>query len=313
MASLFSPYLLPALKLDDETRDRVCAQYDWRCPFCPGANILGPYASPFYYIVPPTLKGLSQRIWLTEAGLIPNDNDYSADEDDNLIILCEEHRRRFAHGSFFLCPSLGDLEVLLEWEERWARESHAETIGSHLKTRSTRIVPPEALSGNFSLLYTTGFSDNMLAFRDARMLLATHTVTPCQIAYGLPRLRERDISPVLNVSVNSEATEPPYLDLLFRLNTPDRPGRINPYKVLVRALELVGCSFIPADVFKYEFDEKSQMMKGYPVAGSNPIERYRAILLKLKDLYSIPFPFDDGGDACGSEEEGLVSTLLMYQ
>ena len=141
----------------------------------------------------------------------------------------------------------------------------------------------------------------MLTFGQARMLLTTNTVTPSQIAYSLP-LGERDTYPVLNVDAGG--TEPPSLDLLFRLNTPTRPGRINPYKVLVRALELVGCSFIPADVFRYELDDSMQMVKEYPVAGSNPMEQYRAILLKLKDLYSVPYPLDDDGDDHGSEEEG---------
>ncbi|KAI0326109.1 hypothetical protein GY45DRAFT_154285 [Cubamyces sp. BRFM 1775] len=152
-----SPYLYPATKLDSAIQERVRRQYNGCCPLC-SLSHTGVFRKDvlIYYIIPPTVKGCSQMGWLVDAGLI---DKIAFERDDNLILLCRTHSDCLTYGSFTLCPSLDDLEILLDWEQQ-----RRATDISGSTTRRASPLEPEALSGFFSLLYTYGVSDGRQEF-----------------------------------------------------------------------------------------------------------------------------------------------------
>ncbi|KAI0659790.1 hypothetical protein C8Q70DRAFT_94842 [Cubamyces menziesii] len=83
---------------------------------------------------------------------------------------------------------------------------------------------------------------------------------------------------------------PDALDLLFLLDPPaaNHPARLNPYLVLVHAMDvLLGCTYIPADTSLSEWDEVN--MKRVLVERPNPVQEYQELLLKFRDLCA-PLP-----------------------
>ncbi|KAJ8502268.1 hypothetical protein ONZ51_g15 [Trametes cubensis] len=254
-----SPYLYPATKLDDVIQERVRKQYNGCCPLCSlGDTGVFRKDALIYYIIPPTVKGRSQMAWLVDSGFI---NEIEFKREDNLILY--------------------DLKILLDWEQQ-----RSATDVSGLTTRTAS--PLEALSGFFSLLYTYGVSDGRQEFSHAVVKIATDSLTPAQVAYHMMPPDGRCIPTRLNGSAGRD------LDLLIQLNTPEQKGRLNPYFVLVHALEMVGCGYIPADVFLYQV--KENIVQGVPVAGINPIDKYREFLLKLRDLYAMRTPHEPCAD-----------------
>ncbi|KAI0718743.1 hypothetical protein C8T65DRAFT_637953 [Cerioporus squamosus] len=254
---------------DPAIQDGIRSKYDYQCALCP---YWPEYKvdHPLYRIIPDTLKGRSEHEWLTFAGLPMID----IDSEDNCIPLCDGHGDNYDEGIYMLCPPLvRDLELLEEWEVRdWRERVQAAS------PRDRYLPPPEALSGRLAIVWITSVQ-SMYGSVCSRRFSAqgwSQDTFPPQLHMISEPYRSHFVhtrEPFLPTEFLPERG----LEVLF--NASGVPWRVNPYAILVKAMNLTVPAYIPMKISasRYNLDEKIVHM-------SNSIETYRNLLFSLIKL-----------------------------
>ncbi|KAI0362839.1 hypothetical protein BV20DRAFT_903408, partial [Pilatotrama ljubarskyi] len=235
---------------------------------------------PRYRIVDASPLGQAEYAWMKATNLVTN---ITVDGPSNTLPLCRDHQIAWRSGVIALCPTLQDLELLVQWEEEdWKRRS----TGSE---PATRTVPPlDNLSGRFSCLWLKADDSRYRCIGDLDINCTSFhpegdqpdgfCVHPQQVM--CTRNENKPALIPVTVSPLSGATGEVLGNVELRFDEVKYP-RINPFVMLVRAMAALNDAYTPATLFYAEYPHKKPAVRL-----QNPLKDYERILLKLRSLYS---------------------------
>ncbi|KAI0326119.1 hypothetical protein GY45DRAFT_1329364 [Cubamyces sp. BRFM 1775] len=273
----------------EDARRALYKSYGDACPLCESRSEHIPQIATgvnMVQLIENTPQGIAQLAWLRSSGI---DCGLTIDSTQNMLPLCGCHRGPLVTGIMVLCPPLEDLRAMIAYEEEdWKKRLEAsENVdgSSQSKPLRDRSAPsPSALSGYLSCFWLGhalgGFWPHLGNTDLQASELPIH-----QMPVSVPQqvlLRQRRGNGHLPMDFpSSHATQSPIFELKLQFNRPDL-CRINPYAVMVRAMEIFNGPFTPPDYF---FGEKpaDETVVHY---ARNKIPEYEALLLHLRQLYS---------------------------
>ncbi|KAI0659778.1 hypothetical protein C8Q70DRAFT_94075 [Cubamyces menziesii] len=190
-------------------------------------------------------------------------------------------------GDIVLCPPLRDLRRMVDCEIKdWDFRRREYLQSGKIPDRTA----PRDLSGLLSYIWqATNHHEKgrptgtvsyiapslrpeernvMQPVSDLKQVLVFETRADQHLAVELPSTDEDEI-------------ERRIFELNLQFNPPNKPWRVNPYAVIVRAMENLHGPYAPDAIFFCTYAEPDKI-----VPMKNPIEEYEALLLQLRDLYS---------------------------
>ncbi|KAJ8468824.1 hypothetical protein ONZ51_g9395 [Trametes cubensis] len=267
------------------------------CPIAPFATGTGTpqsledaLAQPRIMIVDgSTPMGLAQLAWLQRAQL---DFNLSAtlDSVQNTLNVCMYHQSLLKAGAIVLCPPLRDLRHLIEYEKKdWQARFDKCKTADHVPGNVT--VPsrtaPQNLSGYLSCIWQ-GSYHNYFDTDTGTITYATSSRSSDSFPPKLvlpPQLLCRNLgdrTSYLEVELPSTSdNQTPVFELALRFNFPGQTWRVNPYAIMVRAMEMLHAPYPPDDIFFCDYPTSDRV-----IHMENPIGKYEALLLELRTLYS---------------------------
>ncbi|KAJ8468826.1 hypothetical protein ONZ51_g9397 [Trametes cubensis] len=274
----------------EHARRALHKSYSDACPLCMSYPEYFPSQSATtlntVQLIENTPQGIAQLTWLRSSGI---DCGLTIDSTQNMLPLCGCHRDPLARGIMVLCPPLEDLRAMIAYEEEdWKKrlEASKNVDGSpQSKPLRERSAPsPSALSGYLSCFWLGHALEGLwphLGNTDFDASELPIHQTPVSVPQQVLLSQRRGDGHLPMDFPSSHATQPPIFELRLQFNRPDL-CRINPYAVMVRAMEVFNGPFTPPDYF---FREKlaSETVVHY---ARNKIPEYEASLLRLRQLYS---------------------------